>query len=128
MSTSERMNESDPKLQSSQALSDPAVLPPQPSEPKLEATDKGTVPLAPRTKPRGFAAMDPAAVRAIARKGGVTAHERGTAHRFTRAEAQEAGRKGGLAPHRTRGDLIRRPEPNDDKAPGPPGDAASQPQ
>lgn len=56
-----------------------------------------------RRRLRGFAAMDPAMVRAIARKGGLAAHERGTAHRFTTDEAQEAGRKGGLAPHRSRG-------------------------
>jgi general stress protein YciG len=61
-----------------------------------------------RKKLRGFAAMDPAAVRAIARKGGVAAHERGTAHRFTAEEAQHAGRKGGLAPHKTRGGPSRR--------------------
>jgi general stress protein YciG len=58
-------------------------------------------------KGRGFAAMDRAAVRAIARKGGVAAHERGTAHRFTTEEAREAGRKGGRAPHRARGRKVR---------------------
>ena len=59
-------------------------------------------------KRRGFAAMDPDRVRAIARKGGVAAHERGTAHRFTKTEAREAGRKGGLAPHRSRGGPSKR--------------------
>ena len=52
---------------------------------------------------RGFAAMDPAKVRAIAAKGGRAAHEAGTAHEFTSAEAREAGKKGGNAPHRVRG-------------------------
>jgi uncharacterized protein len=52
---------------------------------------------------RGFGAMDRAAVRAIARKGGVSAHARGTAHRFTTEEARAAGSKGGRAPHKTRG-------------------------
>lgn len=53
-------------------------------------------------KPRGFAAMDPQKVSEIAKKGGRAAHEAGTAHRFTSTEAREAGRKGGLAPHRRR--------------------------
>ena len=48
---------------------------------------------------RGFAAMDPEKQRAIASKGGKAAHAKGTAHRFTPAEASEAGRKGGRAAH-----------------------------
>lgn len=48
-------------------------------------------------KARGFAAMDPELVKAIARKGGVAAHAHGTAHQFTSEEAREAGRKGGRA-------------------------------
>ena len=51
---------------------------------------------------RGFAAMDPEKVRAIAHLGGLAAHKKGTAHRFSREEAREAGRKGGLASHRVR--------------------------
>lgn len=39
--------------------------------------------------------------RAIARMGGKTAQEKGTAHRYTSESAKEAGRKGGSAP-RTR--------------------------
>lgn len=35
--------------------------------------------------------------REIARKGGVAAHQKGTAHEFTSDEAREAGRKGGLS-------------------------------
>lgn len=44
---------------------------------------------------RGFASMDPATQRAIARKGGKAAHLKGTAHKFTSDEARRAGRKGG---------------------------------
>jgi hypothetical protein len=41
--------------------------------------------------------MDESRQREIARKGGKAAHQRGTAHEFTREEAAEAGRKGGKA-------------------------------
>ncbi len=41
--------------------------------------------------------MDDERQREIARKGGVEAHRRGTAHEFTSEEAREAGRKGGQA-------------------------------
>ena len=51
---------------------------------------------------RGFAAMDPARVRELARLGGKSAHRRGKAHEFTSEEARLAGRKGGLASHRNR--------------------------
>lgn len=54
-------------------------------------------------KPRGFAAMSPDKVREIASLGGKAAHEKGTAHEFTAEEARAAGRKGGLAPHKSRG-------------------------
>lgn len=47
------------------------------------------------TRNRGFASMDPEKQREIARKGGRAAHEKGTAHEFTRDEARAAGRKGG---------------------------------
>ena len=46
-------------------------------------------------KPRGFAAMSPEQHKATAAKGGREAHRRGVAHRFTKAEAAAAGRKGG---------------------------------
>jgi general stress protein YciG len=46
-------------------------------------------------KPRGFAAMDRQKQREIASKGGKAAHEKGTAHEFTRDEARVAGKKGG---------------------------------
>jgi len=44
---------------------------------------------------RGFAAMDQAKQREIASKGGKAAHEKGTAHEWTREEAKAAGHKGG---------------------------------
>lgn len=49
------------------------------------------------TSRRGFASMDPARVKEIASKGGVAAHEKGTAHEFTTEEARIAGKKGGLS-------------------------------
>lgn len=41
--------------------------------------------------------MDRDKQREIASKGGKAAHEKGTAHEWTKQEAREAGRKGGLA-------------------------------
>jgi general stress protein YciG len=58
-----------------------------------ESRNSGTI----RKTPRGFAAMDPQAQRAIAAKGGRAAHQKGTAHEFTSEEARVAGRKGGEA-------------------------------
>ena len=52
---------------------------------------------------RGFGAMDPARVRELASMGGKAAHAAGKSHRFTKEEAAIAGRKGGIAPHRSRG-------------------------
>ena len=49
---------------------------------------------------RGFASMDRGKQRDIASKGGKAAHQKGTAHEWTREEAREAGRKGGMASHR----------------------------
>ena len=46
---------------------------------------------------RGFAAMVPQKQREIARRGGQTAHKKGTAHEFTPEEARVAGRRGGKA-------------------------------
>lgn len=46
---------------------------------------------------RGFASMDPERQREIASLGGRVAHQKGTAHQFSSAEAREAGRKGGAA-------------------------------
>ena len=49
-----------------------------------------------RTKSvRGFAAMDLERQRQIASKGGRAAHEKGTAHEFSKDEARAAGKKGG---------------------------------
>jgi len=48
-----------------------------------------------RTSKRGFASMDPAKQREIARKGGKAAHEQGVAHEWNPEEARMAGRKGG---------------------------------
>lgn len=50
----------------------------------------------PRSR-RGFAAMDPGKRREIASRGGRASHENGRGHEFTKEEAREAGRKGGLA-------------------------------
>jgi general stress protein YciG len=62
-----------------------------------------TTPEAPRPKKRrGFAAMDPALVKAIAKKGGVAAHAQGTAHEFSAEEARAAGQKGGRSTHAKR--------------------------
>jgi uncharacterized protein len=47
--------------------------------------------------PRGFAAISPERQREIASHGGKAAHSKGTAHKFTSAEAQAAGKKGGAA-------------------------------
>ena len=44
--------------------------------------------------------MDRDKQRRIASKGGKAAHEKGTAHEWTREEAREAGRKGGIMSHR----------------------------
>lgn len=44
---------------------------------------------------RGFAAMSPQQVSAIASKGGKAAHAKGTAHEWSSEEARAAGRKGG---------------------------------
>lgn len=44
-------------------------------------------------KPTGFAAMSPERRREIASKGGKTAWQKGTAHRFDSAAASEAGKR-----------------------------------
>jgi uncharacterized protein len=48
---------------------------------------------------RGFALVPLERRREISRMGGVAAHQKGTAHEWTREEAQRAGRKGGYAAH-----------------------------
>ena len=54
------------------------------------------------TSKRGFASMDAEKQKRIASKGGKAAHQKGTAHEFTSAEAREAGKKGGEARGRAR--------------------------
>ena len=55
---------------------------------------------------QGFASMDPEKLRQVSRKGGSTAQERGSAHRWTREEARRAGSKGGRARrHRREADV-----------------------
>lgn len=55
---------------------------------------------------RGFASMDPARRREIARKGGRAAHEQGAAHEWSSDEAREAGRKGGVTVSRDRAHMA----------------------
>jgi uncharacterized protein len=55
---------------------------------------------------QGFASMDPEKLRQISQKGGHTAQQRGSAHRWTAEEARRAGRKGGRARrHRREADI-----------------------
>lgn len=51
-------------------------------------------------KRRGFALLSPQRLHTITSRGGKAAHEKGTAHEWTRVEAQEAGRLGGLKRNR----------------------------
>jgi len=46
---------------------------------------------------RGFASVSDTMRKSLAHAGGEAAHKKGTAHRFTKTTAAEAGRKGGLA-------------------------------
>ena len=50
--------------------------------------------------------MDRAKQKEIASKGGKAAHAKGTAHEWTSEEAREAGRKGGMASHRRRKQMM----------------------
>ena len=54
---------------------------------------------------RGFAAMDPAKRREIARLGGIAVHVQGTGHEWTAAEAKHAGKIGGKVSRGGRGRL-----------------------
>jgi uncharacterized protein len=69
---------------------------------------------------RGFASMDRAKQREIASKGGKAAHAKGTAHEWTSEEAREAGRKGGMASHRRRKQLLEQ-QGGSASEPGPTG-------
>jgi len=51
---------------------------------------------------QGFASMNAELQRQIARKGGQTAHRKGTAHHWTAEQARVAGRKGGYVASRRR--------------------------
>lgn len=53
---------------------------------------------------RGFAAMSPERQREIASQGGRAAHIQGVAHEWSREEAAAAGKKGGQASGRKRGE------------------------
>ena len=55
---------------------------------------------------RGFASMDPERQREIASKGGRAAHQKGTAHEWSRDEARTAGRKGGEVVSRDRAHMA----------------------
>ena len=63
------------------------------------------------SKPRGFAALTPEQRSAISRKGARAAAALGTGHRFTRAEAIVAGKKGGQMGGRGR---LRKPHSKKD--------------
>lgn len=54
---------------------------------------------------RGFASMDKAKQREIARMGGKAAHAKGTGHEWTSEEARAAGIKGGRVSRGGRGRL-----------------------
>lgn len=60
-------------------------------------------------KNRGFASMSKARQREIASKGGKAAHQRGTGHEWTSAEAREAGRKGGAVSRGGKGKILDSP-------------------
>lgn len=55
--------------------------------------------------------------RLIASKGGKTSQAKGTGHRWTAEQAQEAGRKGGLARHKNRPSLPITSTPIGDPTP-----------
>lgn len=68
---------------------------------------RSTAPRSPRpSNGRGFAGMSQARQRAIAAAGGRAAHQRGTAHEFSKAEAREAGQKGGEAVSKNRSHMA----------------------
>ena len=60
---------------------------------------------------RGFKSMDAEKQRAIASKGGRAAHQKDTAHEWTREEAQAAVRKGGMVSRGGRGRQAQEPRP-----------------
>ena len=60
-----------------------------------------------KKKRGGFASMNQEKQRELARRGGLAAHQKGTAHEFTRDEARAAGRKGGVAVSKDRDHMSR---------------------
>lgn len=60
----------------------------------------------PSANGRGFAGMSDQRQREIAAEGGRAAHEQGTAHEFSPAEARKAGQKGGEAVSRNRSHMA----------------------
>jgi uncharacterized protein len=56
-------------------------------------------------KRKGFASLSDARRREIASRGGKAAHRKGTAHEWTKEEAQRAGQKGGTVSRGGRGRL-----------------------
>jgi general stress protein YciG len=62
---------------------------------------------------RGFGSMSPEKQREIASKGGRAAHEKGTAHEWTKDEARAACRKGGQTSRGGRGRLMPPPSSPD---------------
>jgi general stress protein YciG len=60
-------------------------------------------------KPQGFATMSKEKQRDLARRGGVAAHRKGTAHEWTSEAARVAGRKGGTATIRRRREQAQAP-------------------
>lgn len=62
------------------------------------------------TKKRGFALLSAERLKEIASMGGKAAHAQGTAHKFTREEAVEAGKKGGEASGRRKFKLTTQQE------------------
>jgi uncharacterized protein len=75
---------------------------------------------------RGFASMDRAKQREIASKGGKAAHQKGTAHEWTSEEARDAGRKGGIASHRRRREMLQQNDGNGDTQESKSGDSDMQ--
>ena len=61
--------------------------------------------------------MDRSKQRDIASKGGKAAHEKGTAHEWTKEEAREAGRKGGMASQRSKQKEKEDPDSSENDVP-----------
>jgi len=96
---------------------------------------------------RGFARLTPEQRKALGSKGGRTAHdrgtankftpdvasragkiphERGTAHHWTSEQAREAGRKGGVAARKTRAERAREAQGGSTPPSPPPNEVAEE--